>query len=57
MELSPIAPTAKMQQSQSPSQFHKSLSLWVHHDSRLLICFDDNCRHAISPNPKDLRRL
>ncbi|KAH7187157.1 hypothetical protein DER44DRAFT_800762 [Fusarium oxysporum] len=47
MESSPIAPTAGMQQL--PSQFLESLSLWVHPDSRLLICFDENCRHAISP--------
>ncbi|KAL9566932.1 hypothetical protein ACKAV7_008701 [Fusarium commune] len=32
------------------SEFLNSLSLWVHPKSRLLICFDKNCRHAISPN-------
>jgi hypothetical protein len=48
MESSPIAPTAGVQQS--PSQFLESLSLWVHPEARLLICFDDNCKHAISPN-------
>jgi hypothetical protein len=32
------------------SEFLESLSLWVHPKSRLLICFDENCRHAISPN-------
>jgi hypothetical protein len=32
------------------SKFLESLSLWVHPKSRLLICFDKNCRHAISPN-------
>ncbi|KAH7199098.1 uncharacterized protein B0J16DRAFT_315379 [Fusarium flagelliforme] len=38
MEPSPIAPTAG------------SLSLYVHPEARLLICFNDNCKHAISPN-------
>ncbi|KAI3587210.1 hypothetical protein IWW34DRAFT_711787 [Fusarium oxysporum f. sp. albedinis] len=31
-------------------KFLESLSLWVHPKSRLLICFDKNCRHAISFN-------
>jgi hypothetical protein len=31
-------------------KFLESLSLLVHPKSRLLICFDKNCRHAISPN-------
>lgn len=48
MESLPTAPTAGVRQS--PSQFLESLSLWVHPDSRLLICFDEDCRHAISPN-------
>ncbi|WKT53721.1 hypothetical protein QSH57_004305 [Fusarium oxysporum f. sp. vasinfectum] len=48
MESSPIAPTTGIQQS--PYEFLESLSLWVHPEARLLICFDDNCKHAISPN-------
>ncbi|KAH7169701.1 uncharacterized protein B0J16DRAFT_277076, partial [Fusarium flagelliforme] len=28
----------------------QSLSLYVHPEARLLICFNDNCKHAISPN-------
>lgn len=48
MESLPIAPTAGVQQS--PHEFFKSLSLWVHAEARLLSCFDDNCKHAISPN-------
>ncbi|KAH7184501.1 hypothetical protein DER44DRAFT_193223 [Fusarium oxysporum] len=48
MESSSVALTAGVRQS--PSQFLESLSLWVHPDSRLLICFDEDCRHAISPN-------
>ncbi|KAH7190095.1 hypothetical protein DER44DRAFT_624666, partial [Fusarium oxysporum] len=31
-------------------KFLESLSLWVHPESQLLICFDKNCRYAISPN-------
>ncbi|RYC80363.1 hypothetical protein BFJ63_vAg16753 [Fusarium oxysporum f. sp. narcissi] len=48
MESSLIAPTTGIQQS--PYEFLESLSLWVHPEARLLICFDDNCKHAISPN-------
>ncbi|KAH7191128.1 hypothetical protein DER44DRAFT_794264 [Fusarium oxysporum] len=48
MESSPIAPPAGAQQS--PYEFLESLSLCVHPEARLLICFDDNCKHAISPN-------
>jgi hypothetical protein len=48
MKSSPVTLIAGI--GQSPSQFLESLSLWVHPDSRLLICFDEDFRYAISPN-------
>ncbi|KAH7148154.1 hypothetical protein DER46DRAFT_478969, partial [Fusarium sp. MPI-SDFR-AT-0072] len=48
IESSSVALTAGVQQS--PYEFLESLSLCVHPEARLLICFDEDCRYAISPN-------